>query len=148
MSLSELITKEVVKVPLESATKVGVLRELVDCLHLAGRISDPERVYRALLEREELASTGLEMGVAIPHCKCDSVSDITIAVGVSPKGIDFDALDGEPARLFFLVVAAPNHVSSHIQILSEIGELSRSPAYIQSLMEAGSPEELVRRLSE
>lgn len=148
MDLSELISEDVVKIPLDSTTKPEVLRELVGILDAAGRIFDIERVYQALLMREEMGSTGLEMGIAIPHCKCDAVNDITIAVGISPRGIDFDSIDGERSHLFFLVVAALGQSTSHIQVLSEIGELTRSRDYVRSLVEASSSREFVRRFSE
>ncbi len=148
MDLTELITEDVVKIPLVSKTKPAVLRELVEILDGAGRIYDPERVYQALLSREELGSTGLEAGIAIPHCKCDAVSDITIAVGVAPEGVDFDSIDGDPSHLFFLVVAAPGQSASHIQVLSEIGELSQSQSYVRRLAQAQSPTEFVRLFSE
>lgn len=148
MDLSDLITEDVVKIPLDATTKPTVLQELVDLLYAAGRISDSEKIYRALLEREEMGSTGLEMGIAIPHCKCDAVTDITVGVGVSPHGIDFDSIDGERSHLFFLVVAAPGQSTSHIQVLSEIGELTRSRDYVRSLVEAASPADFLRRFSD
>jgi mannitol/fructose-specific phosphotransferase system IIA component (Ntr-type) len=148
MDLTDLITEEVVKVPLLAKSKTGVLKELVDFLGDSGKLLDPEKVYRALLAREELASTGLELGIAIPHCKCDAVSDVTIAVGISPDGVDFDSIDGKPSRLFFLVIAAPNQSASHIQVLSEIGDLARSESDLRSLIESTSAREFVRRFSE
>ena len=148
MDLTELVTVDVVKIPLTSSTKTGVLRELVDFLDRNGRVNDRERVYRALIKREELGSTGLEQGIAVPHCKCDAVSDVTIAVGVSPNGINFDSIDGEPSRLFFLVIAAPNQSTAHLQVLSEIGELTRSEPYLESLMVSKSPEEFIQRFTE
>lgn len=148
MDLTELITEDVVKIPLESTTKPTVLRELVDFLDKSGKILDPDRVYSALLAREELGSTGLELGIAIPHCKCDAVGDITIAVGVSPIGVNFDSIDGQPSKLFFLVIAAPNQSTAHIRVLSEIGDIARSEPYLASLIQSTSPKEFVQRFAE
>lgn len=148
MDLSDLITEDVVKIPLDATSKPTVLRELVSVLERAGRLFDSEKAYQALLAREEMGSTGLEMGIAIPHCKCDAVNDITVAVGVSPHGVAFDSIDGERSHLFFLVIAAPGQSTSHIQVLSEIGELTRSRDYVRALVESTSPADFVRRFSE
>lgn len=148
MDLTELITEEVVKVPLVSTTKPTVIRELVEVLDDAGRIFDPEKVYQELLAREEMGSTGLEMGIAIPHCKCDAVNEINVAVGIAPDGVDFDSIDGESSKLFFLVVAAPGQAAAHIQLLSEIGEITRSQSYVRSLVQSGSAAEFLRRFAE
>lgn len=148
MDLTELVSEEVVKIPLVSTTKSDILRELVEILDTRGGIDDRESVYQALLEREKLGSTGLEKGIAIPHCKTDAVTDITVAVGVSPDGVDFDSMDGELSRLFFLVLAGPDQSTSHIQVLSEIGRLTRSQSYVDTLMRAATPQEFMRRFCE
>lgn len=148
MDLTELITEEVVKIPLVGRTKTAVLRELVDFLEEHGRLSDGRKVYEALLDRESLGSTGLEMGIAIPHCRSDAVSSLTLAAAVSREGVDFDSLDGKSSRLFFLVVAPLDHPSSHVQVLSEIGALTQSEAFIQGLMQAATAREFIRRFGQ
>lgn len=145
MDLTELVTEEVVKIPLIGKTKPAILREFVDFLEEGGRLSDAKRVYEALLDREGLGSTGLELGIAIPHCKSEAVSALTVAAGVSPSGVDFDSFDGRLTRLFFLVLAPINHLSSHVQVLSEIGALTQSESYVRTLMEATTAEEFIRR---
>jgi fructose-specific phosphotransferase system IIA component len=144
MALVDLISPEIVKVPLESTSKPAVLRELVQVLKDAGRIADFEKALAAVNQREQMGSTGLEHGFAVPHAKSDTVKTLTLAIGISPRGIDFSALDGEPSRLFFLMLAPPNQSGPHIQALAEIAKLSRSKSFCDAIMSARSAGEVVR----
>ncbi len=143
MALVDLISPEVVKVPLTSTNKPSVMRELVQVLKDAGKINDTESVLDAINQREELGSTGLELGIAVPHAKSESVKDLTLAIGISPEGIDFNSLDGKPSHLFFLMLAPPNQSGPHIEALAEIAKLSRSRAFCDALIHARSPQEVV-----
>ena len=148
MALVDLITPEVVKVPLKSETKPAVLRELVQILKDAGKINDFEGALTAIHKREELGSTGLELGIAVPHAKTDVVQNLTLAIGISPQGIDFNSLDGKPAHLFFLMLAPPNQSGPHIEALAEIAKLSKSRAFCDMLVHARSSEEVVQLFRE
>jgi fructose-specific phosphotransferase system IIA component len=143
MALVDLITPEVVKVPLTTDNKPDVLRELVQILKDAGKIDDVEGVLEAIRQREEMGSTGLELGIAVPHAKSDAVRDLTLGIGVSPRGIDFNSMDGKPSHLFFLMLAPPSQSGPHIEALAEIAKLSRSRAFCTSLINARSPHEVV-----
>jgi fructose-specific phosphotransferase system IIA component len=148
MALIDLVTEDVVKVPLAAQSKPEVLRELLQVLVDAGKLTDQEKAYQALLERESRGSTGLEKGIAVPHAKTGAVSTLTLAIGVAPGGIDFQALDGQPSKLFFLILAAPDQSGPHIEALSEIARLSRSQAFLRAVMSAQSPKELVELFQE
>ncbi len=143
MALVDLISEEVVKVPLSSTDKPGVLRELLQILKDAGMVDDYDRVLEAIYKREELGSTGLEEGIAVPHAKTDAVKSLTIAIGISPQGIDFHSLDGKPSQLFFLMLALPNQSGPHIEALAEIAKLSKSRAFCNALINAKSAKEVV-----
>jgi len=143
MALVDLISEEVVKVPLASSDKPGVLRELLEILRDAGMIDDFDRVLEAIYKREELGSTGLEEGIAVPHAKTDAVKSLTIAIGISPQGIDFHSLDGKPSQLFFLMLAPTNQSGPHIEALAEIAKLSKSRAFCNMLIYAQSAKEIV-----
>ena len=104
MALIDHITENVVKNPLVAATKAEVIRELVTILANTGEIRNVERVYDAVMIREDRGTTGLESGIAVPHCKTDEVDSITIAIGISHAGVEFDSLDGKPAQIFFLIL--------------------------------------------
>jgi fructose-specific phosphotransferase system IIA component len=144
MALVDLVLREIVKVPLESTSKPAVLRELVQVLKEAGRIADAESALSAVNQREQMGSTGLELGIAVPHAKTDTVKTLTLAIGISPQGIDFSSLDGKPSKLFFLMLAPPNQSGPHIQALADIAKLSRVRSLCDALMSARSAEEVVR----
>ncbi len=148
MALADLIRPEVVKVPLAGKTKNEVIRELVQVLLDAGRINELESVYDALLTREALGSTGLEKGVAVPHAKTRAVRQLTAAIGIAPQGVDFQSADGEPSKLFFLLLAPPDQSGPHIQALAEIARLANSSTFLRLLASAGSGREVVELLRE
>lgn len=143
MALIDLIKEEIIKTPLESNDKPEVLRELVQILIDAGEISDFDAVLKAVHEREDKLSTGLEDGVAIPHCKCSAVSTLKIAIGIAPQGIDFNSIDGKPSKLFFLMLASPNQAGPHVEALAEIAKLVRSKAFCRALISAENVQEIV-----
>ena len=148
MALVDLIRPEVVKVPLVSTTKPKVIRELVEVLRDAGKISDVDLVYDALMKRESLGSTGLEQGIAVPHAKTPAVNSLTVALGISPKGIDFQAIDGELSKLFFLLVAPPGQSGPHIEALADIARITKSQAFCRTLASATTPAEVVELFTE
>ena len=148
MSLVDLIRPEVVKIPLESGDKPGLIDELVKLLQDAGEIRDWRKAADAVHAREAMGSTGLESGIAVPHAKTDAVSELTLSIGISPRGIEFDAADGKPSHIFFLLLAAPDKSGPDIQALAEIAKLSRSRAFLNSLVRAGSADEVVELFRE
>ncbi len=148
MALIDKITEDVVKIPLESTTKPEVLKELLQILVANGQVKDEASVYNSLLEREGLGSTGLENGIAVPHAKTPAVDDLRIAIGIAPKGIEFQALDGGLSTLFFMILAAPDQSGLHIEALSEIAGMSRSTAFLRALVAASTPGEVVRLIHE
>jgi mannitol/fructose-specific phosphotransferase system IIA component (Ntr-type) len=143
MALIDLIVPEVVKTPMVSQDKADALRELVQVLKDAGKIDDFEAVLRAVCEREDKQSTGLEEGIAVPHGKTDAVPSLRVAVGISPQGIEFGSLDGKPTHLFFLLVASPAQAGPHVEALAEVARLSRSKAFCRALFSAQTPKEVL-----
>jgi fructose-specific phosphotransferase system IIA component len=143
MTFIELVKEKIVKTPLVSKDKADVLRELVQVLKDAGQIEDYDAVLKAVQEREAKMSTGLQDGIAVPHGKTDAVSGLTLAIGISPNGVDYDALDGEPSKLFFLLVAPPGQSGPHVMALSDIAKLARSKAFCKALVQAESAQEVV-----
>ena len=148
MALADLIRPEVVKVPLAGRAKNEVIRELVQLLLDAGRIAELESVYDALLTREALGSTGLEQGIAVPHAKTSAVRRLTAAIGIAPQGVDFQSADGQPAKLFFLLLAPPDQSGPHIQALAEIARLAKSPTFLRLLIGASSAQEVTDLIRE
>ena len=143
MALIDLIEESVVRVPLAATTKDGAVCELLETLHTAGKITDVSKALAAVLDREAKGSTGLAEGIAVPHGKTVAARELTVAIGVSPRGVDFDSLDAKPARLIFLILAPPDQSGPHIEALAEIARMSRSTAFCQALASSRTAAELV-----
>ena len=143
MALIDLITPEVIKVPLSATTKTGVLNELTELLVSAGKIEEAGPVLDALQQRESLGSTGLEKGIAVPHCKITAVKTLTLAIGIAPAGIEYDAIDGQPSTLFFCMLAPPDQSGPHIEALSEIARLTQSQSFCRVLIGSKNADEVV-----
>ena len=143
MLLSELLSADRVKVPLGSRTKDDLLRELVD---LAIPNSDPsarDAVLGAVRERERELSTGIGAGVASPHGKTTCVDELVMAAGVAPVPVEFDALDGQPVQLFFLLVGPESASGAHVKALARISRLLRRESLRNDLRAARSPHEFL-----
>ncbi len=137
-----------IKIPLVSETKDEILAELVDVVSSTTTVKDPAEVLRAVREREEVLSTGIGSGVAIPHGKSSAVSDLSLVAGVKPEGVDFEALDGKPVHLFFLLVGPESAAGQHVKALSRISRLLRRDSFRVRLMEAKTPEEFYAVIEE
>lgn len=145
MLLSELLSPDQVVVPLAARDKSGIIAELAG--HLVERTGGrAEDVVRAVEERESVLSTGIGFGVAIPHARSSAVSELAVVGGVSAEPIPFDSIDGEPVRLFFLIVGPEASAGLHVKILSRIARLVRRDGVRRHLVEAKTPDEFYRVL--
>ena len=139
MLLSQLLAPDRVRVPLTSRDKATVLRELVDLLvRSAG--GSPEDILFAVREREACQSTGFGHGVAIPHARSPSLTEVTLVAGRTPQPIDYGALDGKPVRLFFLLAGPEAMAGSQVRALARIARLVRREYVRDRLLEATTPE--------
>jgi PTS system fructose-specific IIA component len=144
--LSDLLSADRVRVPLASRDKRSVLAELIGLV--TQEPSQADEVLQAVIAREAILSTGIGYGVAVPHGRCDSLPDLRLAAGVSSQSIAFDALDGRPVRLFFLIAGPESQAGAHLKVLSRITRLMRREPVRQRLMHARDPEEFHRQLCE
>ena len=139
MLLTELLTPDRIRVPIAAADKAGALRELTQLLaDRAGVAVEP--LLAAVLEREQVLSTGIGHGIAIPHAKSPLVSGLLLVSGSSPTGVPFDALDGEPVRLFFLLIGPDDAAGQHVKALSRIARLVRRESVRDQLLSAPTAE--------
>ena len=143
MALIDMVAEKIVKIPLESKDKPEVLRELVRILKDADEIDDFDTVLKAVQEREDKQSTGLEKGIAVPHAKTAAVSSMKLAIGIAPQGIDFDSLNRELSKLFFLLLAPPGQSGPHVEALAEIAKLACSKSFCKALIHSGNAREAV-----
>lgn len=139
---------ERIRVPLRCRGKTELIRELVEVLARAGDVEEPDDVARAVLEREEVLSTGVGRGIAVPHAQCASVEELHVACGRTAGPVDFDSLDGEPVRLLFLLVAPRTSAGRHVQLLREISRVMGREEVRRSLVETESAEGFYRVLAE
>jgi len=145
--LTDLITPGRIKVPLLGETKDALLEELVDLVATDSAITDRDAVLESVRERESVLSTGIGHGVAIPHGRTPAVTRLCLAAGVTERPVDFDALDGQPVRLFFLLIGPDFAAADHIKALSRISRLVRRPEMRERLADVESAEEFYRILS-
>lgn len=148
MLLSELLTIDRIKIPLEADSKEELLRELVSIVAITDGISDEDAVLQAVRERESILSTGIGHGVAIPHGKSPSVPELRMAAGRAAAPVDFDALDGQPVALFFLLVGPESAAGPHIKALSRISRIVRRDDVRDRLIAANTPDEFLKALQD
>ena len=148
VNLVDFLPEPAIQVELKSQNKKEVLKELVQTLASAHGVKNAAGILDALLEREELGSTGIGQGIAIPHGKSDSVNKVIAALGVSRRGIDFDALDGESVYIFFMLVAPANSAGIHLKILAKISRLLKDKFFMQALREARTPQEALKLIKD
>lgn len=146
MKLTDYIRPEHVKIALDGTSKADVIEELVGLLVETSDATDADAIYNAVMKREAEGSTGLERGVAIPHAKSDAVKRLSIVVGISREGVDFDSQDGKPAHLFFLMVAPTSESGPHVQAIAKIVKLIKLDKFRELLLKAKKPEEVVNAI--
>lgn len=148
MKIIDYLTEERVKINLESRTKDGILNEMAQ-LFLKENIVDPENMEQFindLKDREKLSSTGLQDGIAIPHAKSEAVNKMALAVGTISEGAEFDCMDGEVSKIFFMIAAPENVKNEHLDLLAEISKLSYDEELLDKLENSATTEELMELL--
>jgi PTS system fructose-specific IIA component/PTS system nitrogen regulatory IIA component len=150
MKFADFISPEAIRAELAADNKESVIREMVQALVDVGRIQPDqyESIVRAILNREELGSTGIGRGVAVPHTKHPSVGHLVGTVAVSRGGVDFDALDGEKVHLFFLLVSPLDRPGDHLRALENISRQLRDDTFCRFLKQAKTQEDIRQLLEE
>ena len=142
MKIVDLIRREMVVPALQATEKRGILEELA--VYMANRHARIDRatLSRVLIEREQLASTAIGEGVAIPHGKLASVGEIVACLGRAPTGVDFDSMDGQPTYLFFVLVAPESSTGAHLKALARISRVFKDPEFRRRLLAAPDAESM------
>ncbi len=148
MKITDFLAPDCVAADMAATTKREALGVLVDTLTAAEPDIQPVRLVEALLERERIGSTGVGDAVAIPHAKLKGLRRLAAAFGRSRRGVDFEAVDGRPCQLFFLLVAPEEAASDHLRALSRIARLMRDAEIRRRLVEAPDAEALYALLTE
>ena len=150
MKFADFVCIDAIKAELSADNKEGVIRELVRSLISAGQIQEAEEdsIVKAIMKREELGSTGIGRGVAVPHTKHPSVDRLIGTVGVSQEGIDFQSLDGEKVQLFFLLVSPPDRPGDHLRALENISRQLRDDTFCRFLKQSKTRDDIKQLLEE
>lgn len=150
MKFADFVSREAILADLTASDKDGTIREMVRALQEAGSIQaeEQESIVKAILKREELGSTGIGRGVAVPHTKHPSVGHLVGMVAVSREGVDFASLDGELVHLFFLLISPPDRPGDHLRALENISRQLRDETFCRFLKQARAADEIRQLLDE
>ncbi len=149
MKISEFLNKESLTNDLQATSKTEVIQELVDLL-IDTQVLEKRhknKIVDVLLAREALGSTAIGQGIAIPHGKSDCTDKLVAALGISKKGISFDSLDGEPAHIFFLLIAPADSAGPHLKALARVSRLLKDKFFRDSLKNTKTPKEMLELIS-
>ena len=150
MKFSDFICREAIRTNLEASEKEAVIRGMATSLLEANKINakDYESIVEAILKREELGSTGIGRGVAVPHTKHPSIEKLIGTVAISEHGVNFDSLDGEKVHLLFLLVSPPDRPGDHLRALENISRQLRDDTFCRFLKQSKRPEDVWQLLEE
>ena len=150
MQLAKFVVRDSISSDLVATTKEEAIREIVDLLTKNGHLKadQSESIFAAIMKREELGSTGIGNGVAVPHTKHPSVDQMVGTVAVSKSGIDFAAIDREPVDILFLLVSPPDRPGDHLRALESISRHLRVETFCRFLRQAKSREDIIEVLQE
>ncbi len=147
MKIVDFLKPELIIEEIQARDKEGALREFSGRIEKATNIK-AEKVFGVLLEREKLGSTGIGEGVAIPHGKLHDLKEFICCFGKSESGIDFDAIDGKPVHLVFLLLAPENSAGTHLKALAKISKILKDPTFREQLIKTQGAEEIYRIIKE
>ena len=150
MKIGDFLCNEAIAIDLKGINKKDVIQELVGLLAEAGELEkkNKAKLIDILLTREALGSTAIGQGVAIPHGKCEFVPKLVAALGISKKGVDFDSLDGEPAYIFFLLVAPIDSAGPHLKALARISHILKDRYFREHLRQAKDEKVILKLISQ
>lgn len=145
--LKKLLGPANVYLELNAESKQGVIEEMIDRLESTGMIKNKAEALKAVVEREEKMSTGMNNGVAIPHGKTDSVSELVAAIALKKTGIEFASADGKPSTIFIMTISPLSRSGPHIQFLAEVSKILREAKSRKRILEADTVEEVIKVFS-
>jgi len=146
MNIYEIIDKDCIDHAIRARTKQEVIERIADLMGRSGKVPDRNALLKALLERENLCSTGIGEGVAIPHAKCEGMTQMCLVLAVAKEGVDFDAIDKKPVNIIFGLSGPPDAPEEHIRILSHVARIARNLEFRNALHTATSVGEVYEAL--
>lgn len=147
MRIIDLLSSQSIDLNFQVNSKAEAIDKLVDLMNSTGNISDREAYKAAILAREELSTTGIGEGIAIPHAKVGAVTKATLVAAVSKDGVDYEALDGAPSHLFFMIAAPDGANNTHLDVLSRLSTILMDAKFRQTLINAVDANEFLRLIN-
>jgi PTS system fructose-specific IIC component len=148
LTLSKQISPQRIILNLVSRTKEDAIRELVQAVPSATKIHDKEELIKRVLEREQIETTGIGEGIAIPHARTDAVEGICICLGISPKGIDYGSIDNEPVHILIMLAANESAHEDYLNTLACVASLFNDKKFCQDIISCTEPTKVLRLLTE
>jgi PTS system fructose-specific IIA component/PTS system nitrogen regulatory IIA component len=144
MRMSHFVVRDAILPSLKATTKEGAIREMVQALHAAGQFpnTDLEDIVKAVLRREQLGSTGIGRGIAIPHSRHSSVNQLVGTIAISKPGIPFDSIDSEPAHVLVLLISPQDRPGDHLRALENVVQTMRDDEFVKALREAETKDQI------
>lgn len=148
MRLGALTRSELIFPGLQAPDRPQLLRRLAERIAASGLVKSADELYQKLWEREQIGSTGIGSGIAIPHCKLKGLARGVVAIGTVPEGVDFGAVDGRPVRLVFLVISPLEAPAEHLQVLAAISRWIKADRHAEGLLSRSDPKAIQQYLEQ
>jgi mannitol/fructose-specific phosphotransferase system IIA component (Ntr-type) len=146
MKLSDYADPGLVVTHIEQGDVTDILAQLAAPLVPAGFVATADQVVSSLTAREAVLSTGIGAGIAVPHAICAGLAGPCLIIGISPSGVEFQAIDGQPVNVFFVLLSPPDHAGHHIRMLARIARLARHPEFVDALRTSSDPQVVVSHI--
>jgi fructose-specific phosphotransferase system IIA component len=148
MRLTDVLLKDLIKIPLRGKTRDTCIKELIEKLSEGKLIKSKETILKAVLEREKIMTTGVGNGIAIPHCKHSDSPQFSVGLGIQTNGVDFSAIDKKPVKIIFILVGPENNPGLHIKLLSRISRLMSNEELRNQLASCKNKDEAYNLIQE
>jgi fructose-specific phosphotransferase system IIA component len=146
MRLTEILTTDLILYPVKATTKEEVISRLIDVLVKNGKLTEPEEAKSAVIKREEVMTTGVGKGVALPHGKYAHTEEVLISFGISKEGVNFDAIDSQPVYIFVLLLTPEKYPGKHLKLLSKFSRMLNIAECREELLAADTAAEIAEIL--
>jgi fructose-specific phosphotransferase system IIA component len=146
MNLSDILSVECIRAPLEAQDKQDAINELVDLLAAQDKVKEPEALKDAVWSREQTRTTGIGHGLAIPHGKCDCIHTPTLAIGRPATPMDFESMDSQPVELIVLLASPTSSTKEHIEALAQVSRIMNNPSFRERIYQAEDAAQIYEML--
>lgn len=144
MKITNFLDQKSILIPLKSKDKKAIIRELIEILALNQKVKDKEEAFKSVMEREKLGSTGVGANIAIPHGRTNAVDKLVGALGISPEGVDFESLDGDPVYFVFLILSPLEATGDYLRAISRVSRFFKDRFFREALRNVTSAEEAMK----